>query len=167
MEELFQKQNNIGEDDNLLLYWQGLIYFKEERFNFALRYLKKITPDFSHYKDVLYLQWILNLNMPGHFESKSVVNQIKLLGDKINWNLINFFNEIYFYEREVFFKFDNLVAKLKFYNRALHFLGYLIEYGTSKAIIIMLEIIDNLKFERSDRDIGLLFNIHGYWEKGL
>ncbi len=165
MEELLQKQTNLREDDNLLLYWQGLIYFKEERYNFALKYLKKVTPDFIHYKDVLHLQWILNLNMPGHFESKSVVNQIKLLGDKINWNLINFFNEIYFYEREVFFKFDNLVAKLKFYNRALHFLGYLIEYGTSKAIIIMLEIIDKLQFERSDRDVGLLFYIHGYWEQ--
>jgi len=79
--------------------------------------------------------------------------------------LINSFNELYFYEKEVFFKFDNLVAKLKFYNRALHFLAYLIEYGTSKAIIIMLEIIDNLKFRRSAGDIGLLFYTHGYWEQ--
>ncbi len=165
IEDLIQKQSTIKEDDNLLLYWQGLLYFKEERYNSALKYFKRITPDFSDYKDVLHLQWILNLNMPGGFESKSVTNQIKLLGDKINWNLINSFNELYFYEKEVFFKFDNLVAKLKFYNRALHFLAYLIEYGTSKAIIIMLEIIDNLKFRRSAGDIGLLFYTHGYWEQ--
>lgn len=165
LEDIIERQKIIKKEDNHLLYWQGLINLKKEKYNFSLKQFKKIRADFIYFKDVLHFQWILNLLMSGRLESKSIVNQIKLLGDKINWNIIKYFNEIYFYGQDVSFKFDNLLAKIKFYNRALYFLDRLIEYGSSKSIIIMLEIIDSLNITRASNDIGILFYIHGYWEE--
>ncbi|MFP4660594.1 MAG: glycosyltransferase [Halanaerobiales bacterium] len=165
MEKLIERQTIISDKENILLYWKGIISLKQEYYDRSLSYFKNITPDFKDFKKTLIFQWIVNLNTPVKFESRSIVNQIKLLGDKTNWNLINFFNEIYFYQHDVFLKFDNLVAKLKFYNQALCFLNLLIQYGTCKAIIIMLEILESLRFKRSAGDIGFLFYIHGYREQ--
>jgi len=162
---IFERQNIIRNDENKLLYWQGLSYLKQEKYHLALKHLKMIKPDFPYYQNVLYLEWILNLIMPGRVESRSIINQIKLLGDKISWTIINYFNEIYFYERELFFSFDHLVAKLKFYNTALYLLDRLMEYSSSRPIIIMIELINSLGIPGTNKDIGLLFYIHGYWEE--
>ncbi|MEJ6950658.1 glycosyltransferase [Natronospora cellulosivora (SeqCode)] len=165
IEEILAKKDIFEGNDNYLLYWQGLIDFKRANYSVALNNFKKITPDFTLYNDVLALQWILNLVMPGRFESKSVVNQVKLIGDDYNWELINFFNDIYFRSQDKILKFENLLIKLRYYNLTLYYLDYLLEFASSKAIIIMLEIIDSFKFRRSNRDIAILFYRHEFYEE--
>lgn len=162
---IYERQNIIRNDENRLLYWKGLSYLKQKKYHMALKHFKMIKPDFPYYQNVLYLQWILNLIMPGRIESKSIVNQIKLLGDRISWTIINYFNEIYFYERGLFFSFDHQVAKLKFYNTALYLLDRLMEYSTGRSIIIMMELINSLGIPGTINDIGFLFYIHGYLEE--
>ncbi|MFW6306365.1 MAG: tetratricopeptide repeat-containing glycosyltransferase [Bacillota bacterium] len=155
---------NLELNSNYKYYILGLVNSREENYKKALAFFKKIDPGFEYYQNVLYLRWILNLNMPG-VESRSVVNRVKLLGNKVDWNIINFFNEIYFYKKNAYFKFDNLIAKLRFYNRCLFFLSRLIEFGCSDSIIVMLEIIDSLNLSRSDVDIGLIFYVHGFYQQ--
>ncbi|MFW6281550.1 MAG: glycosyltransferase [bacterium] len=165
IEDILENENFFKDNNNFLLYWQGLLDFKKNNYTSALSNFKNISPDFVLYQDVLSIQWVLNLVMPAGVESKSVINQIKLLGDEYNWQLINFFNEIFFHGQDKILKFDNLLAKFRYYNLTLYYLDYLIEFANSKAIIIMLEIIDSFKFRRSNRDIALLFYHHGFIEE--
>ncbi|MDI3547851.1 MAG: hypothetical protein PWR10_1503 [Halanaerobiales bacterium] len=153
------------ENQDEFLYWRGKILLHLREFKEAARVLKAVSPGFSRFREVLDLLWVTNLSMPSRVESKSIINQIKLAGDKLAWNIIKLFNEIYFYGRDVWIEFDNLVAKLRFYRRALYYLRLLVEYKDNKPVKIMLEIINKMNIKSMAGDLGRLFYRQHKWDQ--
>ncbi len=162
----FPEENKEGD---LFLFWKGKILLQQGNYKESLQNLKKISPAFQYYAEVLNLLWLINVYHTPHKESRSVINQIKLLGDSISWNIINFFNKIYFHGKGVIFKFNNMVTRYKFYKKTLSYLDLLIEFSgntiVSKPIEIMKDLLDNIKIKGSIGEIGLLYYKHRRWEE--
>lgn len=165
LQELLERDCISIKDNNMFSYWKAKVLFQLNKKKQAENIFKEITPDFNMFEKVLELLWILSLTVPGKNESKSIINQIKLLGNKTSSNLINIFNRIYLQGEEVFFKFDNLIAKLNFYQNALVFLNDLLEFNCQQSIKVMLDIISSLNIKRSNIDTGVIFYQHGYYKQ--
>lgn len=145
-------------------YWKARILLKTKDYRLALKLLRSISPAFNHFKDTLKHCWILNILLPVDKEFKSIVNQIKLLGDS-DWELLKLYNTIYFKGKDFSFHFNNILSKYKFYEKAVAYLSLLIEYCDDRAVEIMLDIIKKLKIRESDRYIGKLFFRYAKWDK--
>lgn len=167
IEEIINRQKIIRENENILLYWQGLIFLKNKQYNLSRKKLREITPDFIYYRQALHLQWLLNLLIPGKAESRSAANQVKLMGDYLDWHLVNYIKRIYFYREKILISFDNAVTGLKFYTRLLYFLDLFCEFTFREGISILLEIIKNLRMPGKDSNLGILFYYHDYREEAF
>lgn len=154
-----------GQANDEVLYWHAKLLLVFKKYQEAAQKLRQISPAFANYEQVLEHLWLINLLSSVQGESKSVVNQIKLLGNKLSWNLIKLFNEIYFYGKEVWFQFNNLVAKLRFYRKAVYYLGLITEYAGKRAIEIMVQIIKSMKITTVNRDLGQVFYEKGKWQQ--
>ncbi len=159
---LFQKSNK---ETDRFYYWKAKILIHHSEYKQAARFFKKIKLDFNEYNQVLDHLWIINLLNPVRKESRSVVNQLKLAGDNISYTLINVFNKIYFYGEETWIEFNNLLARFKFYKRALDYLEILIEYSVEKGIEIMLDILDSLRVKCMNKDVGRIFYKKKNWKR--
>lgn len=162
IEEIINNQRIFREDENIILYWQGLVLFKKKQYNLARKKLRKIRPDFIYYRQALHLQWLLNLLLPGSPESRSIANQLKLMGDYIDWNLVLYINRIYFYRERVLISFENAITGLRFYIRLLYFLDLFIEFSFQEGITILQEILKSLHLPGTNSNLGILFYFHGY-----
>lgn len=154
-------QNNNNED---FLFWKAKVLLQLKEYKSAKNIFKKISPGSPRYKKVLDNLWIINVGSRIEKESKSVINQIKLTGDKLSYNVINVFNQIFFYGKEVRIEFNSYLTQLKFYKRALYYLDLLIEYSLEKGIETMLEIIESLQVRTKEKEIGYLFYKHGKYK---
>ena len=167
IEEILERQKIIQENENILLYWQGLLSLKQNQYDFSIKKLRKIRPDFIYYRQALHLQWLANLLIPGKAESRSVANQLKLLGDYMDWHLLNYIKRIYFYGERILINFDNAVTGLRFFIRLLYFLDLFIEFAFQEGISILLEIIKGLRLPGKDSNLGILFYFHDCREEAL
>src|SRR5690554_546094 len=165
-----------AEQQEKYYFWKGKVKFQLGDYEEAFRLLKGISPAFIKYTEVMEILWLLNLKRNPRKESKSIINQIKLLGDPLAWNIVNIFNKIYFHGEEVHLKFSNMITMFRFYQKLLHYLDLMVEFNIEKQmgdtslsenqeIEIILEIIENTKIKRAAGDIALIYYRHRKWGK--
>lgn len=148
---------------DILTYWQGKFLLKLNSYNKAYKTFKKVLPSSYLFEKTLDLLWVTGLMLPEHVEPKSVVNQIKLLGNKYNYKVIDIINKLFYYQKNVYYQFDNLTTKVKFYKKCLYYLEFLIEFTDSEVIKYMLEIIKKMNINFYPGDVGVLFYKYEYY----
>jgi hypothetical protein len=140
-----------------------MLHLKE--INESRRVLKRISPGFSKFREVLDLLWLTNILATSRNESRSVINQIKLVGDLLAWNIIKLYNQIYFYGQDIRVEFNNLVAKLRYYRKALYYQELLVEYTGDQTVKIMIEILVQLSIKGLPGDLGRIFYRQRRWKE--
>jgi glycosyltransferase involved in cell wall biosynthesis len=154
-----------NEQKDEYLYWRGKIMLHLKEINEARRVLKRISPGFSKFREVLDLLWLTNILATSRNESRSVINQIKLVGDLLAWNIIKLYNQIYFYGQDIRVEFNNLVAKLRYYRKALYYQELLVEYTGDQTVKIMIEILVQLSIKGLPGDLGRIFYRQRRWKE--
>lgn len=157
--------NYIKYKKDIICYWQGKVMMQLEKYLDARNNLQDISPGFFNYGEVLDLLWVNNILYNGGKESRSVVNQIKLMGQELAWKVIKIFNNIYFEGREIIIQFNNLVTKNSFYKKCLYYLDLLLEFGSKDPIDIMIDIIKKINIRSMETDLGCLFYFYKDWER--
>lgn len=152
--------------DNLsqLIFWKGkfLLYLGQKKL--ASKELKKISPGFVRFDEVLDLLWVLNLEKDGS-KAKSNLNQIKLLGDNLSWKFISLYNKINNRNKEIRLDFKNLNLKYEFYYKCFYYLELLLKFAGDDYIEIVTNIIESLQVKSVYSDLGNIFYNYQKWER--
>jgi glycosyltransferase involved in cell wall biosynthesis len=157
-------QLHEGENEKLL-YWRAILLMYLKQYRLAEGMLKQITPTCNKFEAVLDLLWIINLQKPLPCISKGVLNQLKLLGDRSKWQLINVFQEVHIYDRKLVLNFNNLTVKLRFYKMSLYYLDLFLYFFNDDKIDTLIRLIESLDIKGMYSDLGELFYKHKNWDK--
>lgn len=145
---------------NLLYYWKGKFLLKLGYSQKADSFLRQINPDYFDFSKVLDIRWIIE--MVNQKKNRSVKNQIKLLGNSYAWQFVNSFEK-----NKAIYDFSNMLNKHIFYFKCLYYLKLFIDFDIEFSTNKIHNIIDELRIESRERDLGLLYYFNKNYNKSL